>query len=59
MDSTSVEVFANDGLVTFTECIFPDRQSQGLVLFAEGGNVILASLDIYHLNPATFQTKEN
>ena len=59
MDSTSVEVFANDGLVTFTECIFPDRQSQGLELFAEGGNVILASLDIYHLNPATFQTKEN
>ncbi len=59
VDSSSVEIFANDGLVVFTECIFPAEQSQGLELFAEGGAVILTSLDIYHLNPATFQTKEN
>jgi len=59
VDSSSVEVFANDGLVVFTECIFPAEQSQGLELFAVGGNVILTALDIYHLDPATFQTKEN
>jgi len=58
VDSSSVEVFANDGLVTFTECIFPSEQSQGLELFTEGGNVLLHTLDIYQLNPATFQKME-
>jgi fructan beta-fructosidase len=55
VDSSSVEVFANDGLVTFTECIFPSEQSQGLELFAEGGKVLLESLDIFQLGPATFK----
>ena len=55
VDSSSVEVFANDGLITFSENIFPAEGSQGLELFAEGGNIILHSLDIYQLNPATFQ----
>ncbi len=55
VDSSSVEVFANDGLVTFTECIFPSEQSQGLELFAEGGKVLLESLDIFPLGPATFK----
>jgi fructan beta-fructosidase len=58
VDTSSIEVFANDGLLTFTECIFPNEQSHGLELFAEGGNVTLKSLDIYQLNPATFQTGE-
>ena len=55
VDSSSVEVFANDGLITFSENIFPAEGSQGLELFAEGGNIILHSLDIYQLNLATFQ----
>ncbi|MEP7135142.1 MAG: glycoside hydrolase family 32 protein [Chloroflexota bacterium] len=59
VDSSSVEVFANDGLVAFTECIFSAEKSHGLELFAKGGNVILTTLDIYHINPAIFQTKEN
>ncbi len=55
VDSTSVEVFANGGSVVFTESIFPSRESQGLELFTEGGNLLLKSLDIFHLHPATFQ----
>lgn len=54
VDSKSVEVFANDGIVTFTDSIFPGEESQGLELFAEG-EVILRSLDIFHLHPAVFE----
>ncbi|HET9912579.1 MAG TPA: glycoside hydrolase family 32 protein [Anaerolineales bacterium] len=59
VDSASVEVFADDGLVTFSECIFPSEGSDRLELFAEGGTVLLTSLTLFHLNPATFQTIEN
>jgi fructan beta-fructosidase len=59
VDSSSVEVFANDGLITITDCIFPNNQSRGLELFVEGGNVVLNSLDLFHLTPAKFQTREN
>ena len=59
VDSSSVEVFMNNGLVVFTECIFPAEQSDGLELFAEGGHVNLNSLDIYQLKPATFQITGN
>ena len=59
VDTSSVEVFANDGLLTLTDCIFPDEQNDGLELFAEGGSVTLNSLDIYRLHPATFQTGGN
>ena len=59
VDRSSVEVFANDGLVTFAECIFPAEESQGLELFAEGGTIRLCSLDIFELNPATFQVEGN
>jgi len=58
-DTSSIEVFANDGLLTFTECIFPDEQNQRLVFFCEGGKVLLKSLDIYQLNPATYQALGN
>jgi fructan beta-fructosidase len=54
IDSSSIEVFANNGLVTFSELIFPHSDCLGLELFAEGGNVTLDSLDIYQLNPAQF-----
>jgi len=59
VDSSSVEVFANDGLLTFSDYIFPAAQSQGVELFAEGGTIMLLSLDIYQLNPATFQHTRN
>jgi fructan beta-fructosidase len=59
VDTSSVEVFANDGLITFSECIFPAEHSQGLELFVEGGNVELCSLDVFQLKPATFETEGN
>ncbi len=58
VDASSVEVFANDGLVAFSECIFPSEQSQGIELFAESGEIHLNSLDIYQLNPAKFLIAE-
>lgn len=54
VDSSSVEVFANDGQVVFTECIFPAEGSQGLELYVEGGTVFLISLDVHQLNRAGF-----
>ena len=59
VDSSSVEVFVNDGAIVITDSIFPNEESRGLELFAEGGEVILRSLDIFHLQSATFQMKED
>ena len=56
VDSSSVEIFANDGLVGFSECIFPADESQGLELFTQGGNIVVKSLDIHQLNPATLSS---
>jgi fructan beta-fructosidase len=55
VDRCSVEVFVNDGLITFTESVFPSEDSERLELFAEGGEVLLDSLDIYELQPASFE----
>jgi sucrose-6-phosphate hydrolase SacC (GH32 family) len=54
VDRSSVEVFGNDGRLVMTERIFPDPASLGLELFADGGEVALASLDVYQLTPSTF-----
>jgi fructan beta-fructosidase len=54
VDRSSVEVFANDGLVTMTESIFPSAASQGLEIFVEGGPVTIRNLELYWLNPANF-----
>jgi len=37
VDHCSVEIFANDGLVTVTELIFPDRAQTSLTLYSTGG----------------------
>ena len=50
VDAASVELFANDGLRTITDQIFPDPESLGVELFAEGGSAELASLDIWKLS---------
>jgi len=54
VDRSSVEVFANDGLVNMTERIFPAADSIGVEVFADGGEAMLNSLDIYELSKATF-----
>ncbi len=58
VDAVSIEVFANEGLLTFSESIFPSQQSQGLELFVEGGSIFLHSVDVFYLNPARFQMAE-
>jgi len=55
VDTFSVEVFANDGRVVFTESIFPSAQSDRLELFSESGDVFLKSLDLYQLEPARYE----
>lgn len=54
VDRSSVEVFGNDGLVVFTERIFPSSDSLGLELFLDGEQVNLNALDIWQLEPVTF-----
>lgn len=56
VDRSSVELFANGGLVVFSEKIFPSGDSVGIELFAEETAVTFRSLDIYELNAAKFFT---
>lgn len=49
VDRSSVEVFGNDGQSTITSLIFPDPDSIGVSLFAEGGIAELVSLQAFRL----------
>lgn len=51
LDAASVELFANDGLRTVTDQIFPDAESLGLQLYAKGGEVDLVDFDVWRLSP--------
>jgi len=51
VDNSSVEVFANDGLVVFSKCIFPSEKGQGNRLYVKAGKVTHNLLDIYNLKP--------
>ncbi|QGQ96061.1 glycoside hydrolase family 32 protein [Paenibacillus psychroresistens] len=50
LDSSSVEVFANDGKVVFTCLIFPSEPCQKIVLFSDEGTTRLASLKLTELD---------
>ena len=52
VDSSSVEVFANNGLVSITDLIFPDATSQGIDVFAQHGSAQLRHLKIATLGAA-------
>lgn len=54
-DWSSIEIFANDGTVVFTESIFPQATSDGLTLHAQGGDAKLLSLDAWQLQSAWFK----
>ncbi len=54
LDHSSIELFANDGIVTMTDRIFPAGGMVDLQLFTEGGAVELVQLDAYPLHAATF-----
>ncbi len=46
VDSSSVELFVNDGLVSITDLIFPAPESRGLELYVKSGEAELISLKI-------------
>jgi fructan beta-fructosidase len=54
VDQGSVEVFASDGLVVITDCIFPSHESTGVDLFIVGDEIIINSLDVFQLSPAHY-----
>jgi fructan beta-fructosidase len=48
VDTSSVEVFVNDGRYVLTSLIFPGVESDGMELFIDQGDVDLLSLDLYN-----------
>ena len=55
VDRSSVELFANDGLVTVTDQIFSSDQEIQIELFSNDGDVLVNRLDIYELKSAQFR----
>jgi fructan beta-fructosidase len=49
LDWSSVEVFGGAGEAVITDLIFPDHDSDGVALFAEGGSARLEALELRHL----------
>ena len=49
VDCSSVEVFANDGRAVLSGQVFPDEGSDGLELYAIGGEAHLRSLTVWQL----------
>lgn len=51
VDTSSVEVFADGGRVTFTELVFPDPARTGLSLYAVGGRGTAEEVTVRPLEP--------
>jgi fructan beta-fructosidase len=49
VDRSSVEAFGNDGRLSITDQIFPGAGSDGIGLYAKGGDAKLISLDMWPL----------
>lgn len=49
LDRCSVEVFAQDGLATITDLVFPAEAGTGMAVFAEGEGAHLVALDVVGL----------
>jgi Ca2+-binding RTX toxin-like protein len=52
VDRSSVELFANDGLRTITDVIFPSADSTSVELYTEGGGIQLEELHVWQLDAA-------
>lgn len=50
VDQSSIEVFANDGVVTMSALMFPSPDSLGTELFSEGGETNLQRLSAWELD---------
>lgn len=55
LDRSSVELFAQDGLLTITDLIYPRPSDRGLDVYADGNPPVVISLDIWTLHPSTRQ----
>lgn len=49
VDRTSVEVFANDGILAMTDLIYPSSDSLGLSFFCDGGELLSYKIAIHKL----------
>jgi fructan beta-fructosidase len=49
VDTTSVELFAGEGEVVFTNLIFPDKEGQDIELYVKNGEVNIVSLELFRL----------
>lgn len=52
VDRASVELFAQDGLTTITDQVFPTAGANAISVFSEGGTARLESMTVTPLNPA-------
>jgi sucrose-6-phosphate hydrolase SacC (GH32 family) len=50
VDQSSIEVFANDGVLTMSALMFPNPDSLGIELFGENGGANLLSLTAWSLD---------
>jgi fructan beta-fructosidase len=51
VDRSSVEVFAQNGTVVFTDRIYPDLASDGMSMYARGGRARVVSMTVTPLRP--------
>lgn len=51
LDGCSIEVFAQDGFVAFTDLIFPRNAVHGVSLWSTGGDPVVTSLEFWPLAP--------
>ncbi len=54
VDSSSIELFVDDGVITFSERIFPNSSDFHLRFFAVGADIAIKDLDIFLLDGANF-----
>ncbi|AZN35399.1 glycoside hydrolase family 32 protein [Iodobacter ciconiae] len=61
LDRSSLEIFANDGKVVLSACLFPDRGAEGISLLADGSAHIehLAFWPIKPMNVHIAETRED
>jgi Beta-fructosidases (levanase/invertase) len=49
VDQTSIEVFVDDGLITYSDEVFPRLTDQGISLFSQGGTSVFKNIVIRQL----------
>ncbi len=51
VDTSSIEIFGNDGRFSMTNLVFPNEPYSSLEISAQNGNAEISNLKIYSLNP--------